>query len=76
MAPVDTRSDIGFDRRPGFPMSFKPADKRVTITFAGTVIVDSTKAMVMDEDAHQPVYYFPQDEVRMDLMSRTDHSSR
>jgi uncharacterized protein (DUF427 family) len=46
------------------------------VVFAGTTIVDATRAMVMLEDGHAPVYYFARDEIRMDLMSRTLHTSR
>ncbi len=75
MTTSDTRSAPGFDRRPGFPMSFRPAEKRVRIVFAGTTIADATRAMIMLEDGHAPVYYFERSEVRMDLLSRTDHST-
>jgi uncharacterized protein (DUF427 family) len=57
-------------------MSFQPAAEHVRVVFAGTTIVDATHAMIMLEDGHAPVYYFPRDEVRMDLLSRTTHSSR
>ena len=56
-------------------MSFHPADKRVRVIFAGTAVADSTRAMVMDEDGHRPAYYFVRDDVRMDLMSGTAHTS-
>ena len=65
----------GFENRPGYPMSFQPATKRIRAEFAGTTIVDAAHAMVMLEDGHRPVCYFRQDEVRMDLLSRTTHSS-
>lgn len=71
----DPHTTRGFERRPGYPMSFKPANKHIRMIFAGTTIVDAARAMVMLEDAHQPVYYFERDEIRMDLMTRTTHSS-
>jgi adenylate cyclase len=64
-----------FERTPGFPMAFRAAGKRIRVTIVGVTIVDTDRAMVMDEDAHVPVYYFPRDAVRMDLMTRTTHSS-
>lgn len=75
MTTSDKCSKLRFDRQPGYPMSFHPAGKRVRVMFAGTAVADSTRAMVMDEDDHRPVYYFAQDDVRMDLMSGTAHSS-
>ena len=65
-----------FDRQPGYPLSFQPAGARVRVEFAGETIVDAARAMVMQEDGHAPVYYFERQEVRMDLLTPTAHSSR
>jgi uncharacterized protein (DUF427 family) len=75
MPSSDSLFAPGFERRPGYPMSFAPVAKRILAMFADTAIVDATHAMVMIEDGHRPVYYFRRDEVRMDLLSRTTHSS-
>ena len=56
-------------------MSFHRAGKHIRVVFAGTTIVDAAHAMVMLEDGHAPVYYFARDEVRMDFLSRTTHST-
>jgi uncharacterized protein (DUF427 family) len=45
------------------------------MVFAGTTIVDAAHALIVLEDGHAPVFYFARDEVRMDLLSRTTHSS-
>jgi uncharacterized protein (DUF427 family) len=76
MTSSNARPVPGFDRRPGFPMSFQPAVGRLRVVFAGTTIVDATHAMIMIEDGHAPVYYFARDEIQMDLLKRTTHSSR
>ena len=75
MTSSDPRPALAFDRRPGFPMSFQPAEQRIRAVLAGTTIVDAVRAMVMLEDGHAPVYYFERDEVRMDLLSRTTRST-
>ncbi len=64
-----------FEKRPGFPLSFHSAGKRIRVVFAGETIVDATRAMVMHEDNCPPVYYFERDEVRMDLLTPTSQSS-
>jgi uncharacterized protein (DUF427 family) len=75
-----TRSDVlktvGFERRPGFPMSFHAAGRRIRVIFAETTVADSGHAMVMDEDGQQPVYYFPKADVSADHLSATTHASR
>ena len=75
MTSSDSSPVPGFDRRPGYPMSFQPIEKHIRVVFAGTTIVDAARAMVMLEDGHAPVYYFGRNEVRMDLLSRTTHST-
>jgi adenylate cyclase len=51
----------------------KPGDKRVRVVFAGVTIADSTDAVVLYETRLPPVYYFPQKDVRMDCLQRTEH---
>ena len=41
----------------------------------GEVIADSCDVQVMYETRHQPVYYCPVADVRMDLLEPTDHGS-
>ena len=49
--------------------------RHVHVKFAGETVADSKRAMLMHEANHIPVYYFPKEDVRMDLMRRTDHST-
>jgi uncharacterized protein (DUF427 family) len=64
-----------FEPQPGFPMSLRAATAPVSAVFAGTTVVDAAHALVMHEQGHAPVYYFEPNEVRMDLLVRTTHSS-
>lgn len=57
----------------GYRMTIEPSASRLRVVFQGETIADSTGALVMKETRLGPVYYFPQDDVRMDLLSRTDH---
>ena len=56
-----------------YGFTFEPHGERVQAKFNGVIVADSTQAMVMKETRLPTVYYFPQADVRMDLMSRTDH---
>lgn len=65
----------GFVEAPDYLVQFLPAMKRVRVQAGGETIVDSTRAMLMRETHHLPVYYFPQEDVRMDLLTKTAHST-
>lgn len=41
----------------------------------GVTVAESRRVALLHETGHLPVYYFPKDNVRMDLLERTDHSS-
>ena len=55
---------------------FEDSPRRIRARFGGETIVDSRHAKLLHEQRHIPVYYFPQDEVRMDLLEPTEHSTR
>jgi uncharacterized protein (DUF427 family) len=51
----------------------EPMERRVRAMFGWQTIADSTRAVMLLERGHLPVYYFPMDDVRMDLLTATDH---
>ena len=54
---------------------FEPSQRWVRVKFGGETIADSTRVMVLRRANRLPVYCFPQDDVRIDLMEKTPHSS-
>ena len=65
----------GFAKHPGHKVEFEVSPKRIRATFDGRTIVDSTRALVVRESRHVPVYYFPRDDVAMEALTPTDHST-
>lgn len=65
----------GFAEHPDYDITFEPSPKRVRAFVGDQVIIDSTRARLLRESGHMPVYYFPREDVRMDLAERTDHVS-
>ena len=59
----------------GSALYWDPVPQRIRATFAGETVVDSTQAHLLHESGLLPVYYFPEAEVRMELLERTDRSS-
>jgi uncharacterized protein (DUF427 family) len=55
---------------------FEDFDRRIRGTFAGATVVDSRRAKLLHEQRHLPILYFPEDEVRMDLLEPSDHRTR
>jgi uncharacterized protein (DUF427 family) len=52
---------------------FEDFDRRIRGTFAGETVVDSRRAKLLHEQGKLPVLYFPEDEVRTELLEPTDH---
>jgi uncharacterized protein (DUF427 family) len=56
------------------PITITPAAGRVRV-IAGQLVADSTHALSLHEASYPPVLYIPRADVRLDLMTRTDHRS-
>jgi len=63
----------GFAQRPDYRISYEPSSKQVKVVFNGVAVADSQRALIVRETRLPPVYYLPRDDVRMDLMTRTDY---
>ena len=53
-------------------LRFEPSPKRVRVVFAGETVADSTGVHLLYEGGRPPVYYFPRDELRMELTEASD----
>ena len=54
-------------------IEWESSPRWVRVKFGGEIIANSKRVMLMRETGHQPVYYFPQDDVAMDLLEATTH---
>jgi uncharacterized protein (DUF427 family) len=70
---MSPNSGPGYAKYPAHTVHVSPADKHVVVTFDGSVIADTTRALCLREANYPPVYYVPRDDVRMDRLVRTDH---
>jgi uncharacterized protein (DUF427 family) len=52
-----------------------PTEKRLRVVSGGVTVADSAATLLLLETGHRPVYYFPRDHVRMDLLQPTNHRS-
>jgi len=50
------------------PPRLEPVNKRLRVIFAGVTLADTSCGKRVLETSHPPVYYFPQDDIRMEHM--------
>lgn len=56
----------------GAVLFFDPVPQRIRATFAGETVVDSRNAKLLHETGHLPVYYFPLEDIRQDLLEGSE----
>lgn len=54
---------------------FEESPKRIRVEFGGETVADSRRAKLLYESNILPLYYFPEEDVRMDLLEPTDHTT-
>lgn len=65
----------GFAQHPDYVVAFLPCEKRVRAVLNGVTVADSDRVRLMRETGYPPVYYFPREDVRTDLLESTAHST-
>ncbi len=64
-----------YHKYPDYRVDLDPSTARVRVSFAGEVIAESERTLVVRETKHPPVVYFPRQDVRFDLLEATSHST-
>ena len=54
---------------------FEDSPRRVRAVFGGATVADSRRVKLMHEKGLLPVYYFLEEDVRMDLLEESDHTT-
>lgn len=57
------------------PPLLVPSAQHIRIEHAGITIADSRRTLRVLETSHPPVYYIPQDDLRMDLLEPNQHTT-
>jgi uncharacterized protein (DUF427 family) len=52
---------------------WEDSQRRVRVIFAGLTIADSTRVMRLQVDGRVPVYYFPLEDVRQEVLEASEH---
>ena len=61
----------GYEKHPDHYVEARLSPKWVRAVLGGETIADSRRTLIVRERRHTPVYYFPKEDVRMDLAERT-----
>jgi len=64
-----------FVEHPDYRVGFEPCAKRVRVIASGTALAETTRVRLMRETRNVPVYYFPREDLRLDLLERSDHTT-
>src|SRR5258708_6229632 len=59
----------------GLRFRWEDSRRRVRVVFAGITVADSMRVMLLHECGLLPVFYFPLQDVLMDLLAPTEHPS-
>ncbi|MBV9001384.1 MAG: DUF427 domain-containing protein, partial [Solirubrobacterales bacterium] len=57
---------------PGQAMYMERCPKWVRVEVGGETIADSRRVLLVSESGHQPLYYFPPEDVRADVLEPSD----
>ncbi|HTX12256.1 MAG TPA: DUF427 domain-containing protein [Solirubrobacteraceae bacterium] len=61
---------------PGSAMYMEPSPKWLRVVVGGETIADSRRTLLLSESGHQPVYYFPHEDLRADLLEPSQRHTR
>ncbi|MFV1985601.1 MAG: DUF427 domain-containing protein [Thiohalomonadales bacterium] len=62
----------GWRKHPDYQIEIKLINKHIFIQINGEKIVDSSKVLLLCEQNHEPVYYFPRQDVKMLYMQKIE----
>ena len=65
-------TETGGEAHSGYRVVLKPSDHRIRAMFGGRTVAESSHVLVMRETRLPSVFYFPRDDVCMDLLAKTD----
>jgi uncharacterized protein (DUF427 family) len=57
------------------PITITENPHRIRVVLGGFIVAETTRALTLQETTLPPVQYIPRDDVQMDLLERTDHST-
>lgn len=69
-------AESGYVERPDYRVDILARRNRVTARYGDQVLAESDRCLLVDEQDHALVFYFPRQDVRMEVLEPTDHHTR
>ncbi len=60
---------------PDHPITISPNPNRIRVVLGGFIVAETTRSLTLKEAQFPPVHYIPREDVQMDLLDRTDHTT-
>jgi len=60
---------------PDHPITITQNPHRIRVMLGGFIVAETTRALTLQEATLPPVFYIPREDVRMDLLDPTDHTT-
>ena len=67
------RRESLYHRYPDYRVDLEPSSDRVRVRLGDAVVADSDRTLIVRETNHDPVVYFPPEDVRFERLESTDH---
>jgi uncharacterized protein (DUF427 family) len=64
-----------YHQHPDYRVDLEPSDERVRVRFAGEIVADSTRTLVVRETRHDPVVYIPEADLVGRFFEATEHAT-
>lgn len=69
------RGESLYHKHPNHRVELEPSSERIRVKLDGVVVADSDRTLTVRETNHDPVPYFPRQDVRFDLLEPTSHQT-
>lgn len=73
--PHQLQSEADDRFKPDQHIQVEPSPRRVRVVYGGQTIADSKRVLLLRENGHVPVYYFPPSDVRTELLVPMKHQT-
>lgn len=64
--------DSAWLSHPDYQIDIRESNKRISILINSEIVADSQHALILSEQGHDPVYYFPREDIRLERLHKIE----